>query len=101
MFGWSRAGQAENMRKWARMRARGPWHFVLVWGVLVWGGFMFLVMGLGFTGLLLGAGAYAPKLLALNAWLWLAGGLLFGMLTWYGNERLFRKHDAGSGEGNP
>jgi hypothetical protein len=94
-------GTDAYMHKWARIRARGPRHFVLVRGVLVWGGLMFLVMGLGFTGLVLGPQAYTPKLVAINAWLWLAAGLLFGVTTWRINERTFRKFDAASGEGKP
>jgi len=95
------AARAAGLAYWARIRGRGARHFVLVRGVLGWGLTMFVVMGLGFAGLTLGAAAYTPKFLALNAWLWLAGGALFGLLTWHLNEKNFRKHSAATGEGNP
>ncbi|KFN48945.1 hypothetical protein [Arenimonas composti] len=85
---------AAAMAKWARIRAGGRSRFILLRGLLAWGGTMFVLMGLGFSGLMLGAVAYTPKWLALNAALWTSGGLMFGALTWYQNEKLYHRHKA-------
>ena len=76
--------------RWPAIRARGLWHFVLVKGVAFWGGLMFLAM-LAMTGLRLGFDHPRYLLMAAVALpLCAIGGLGWGLLTWYFNERVFR-----------
>jgi hypothetical protein len=86
--------RAEGMAKWAAVRARGRLRFVLVWGVGVWGGLMFVLMGLGFGSLMMGAKALTPPVVAVSALLWFGGGALFGFGAWKFNENLFNKFRA-------
>ena len=76
---------------WSRRRARGRTHFVLLWGLLFWGGLMFLFMGLAFPALTRGSDALTAEWLLLSALLWAVGGLAFGFATWHFSERTFRK----------
>ncbi len=76
--------------RWPAIRARGPWHFVLVRGVLLWGGLMFMAM-LVLTGLRLGFDhPRYPLLAAIAAALCAIGGVAWALLTWYFNERIHR-----------
>ena len=89
------------MAKWARFRGMGRGRFVLQFGVLFWGGLMFLAMGLGFTAMMIGKQAFSPSILLLNACVWASGGVLFGLLTWHANEKLFRQFTAAGGKVEP
>ena len=76
--------------KWPAIRARGLRHFVLVRGVLLWGGLMFLAM-LVLTGLRLGFDhPRYPLMAAVAVALCTIGGVAWALLTWYFNERIFR-----------
>ena len=76
--------------RWPALRARGMWHFVLRKGVLFWGGAMFAFM----TVMMLvqfGAGhPRFPLLIGIALPLCAIGGLCWGLLTWYFNERVYR-----------
>ena len=75
--------------KWPAIRARGMRHFVLARGVAFWGGLMFVAM-LAMTGLKLGFDHPRYLLLAAIALpLCAIGGLVWGVLTWFFNERIF------------
>ena len=77
-------------QKWPAIRARGMWHFVLLKGIVFWGGLMFAFLAIM---MLLQFGAAHPKfplLLAVALPLCAIGGLGWGLLTWYFNERIFR-----------
>ena len=77
-------------RRWPTIRARGMWRFVLLRGVALWGGLMFLAM-LAMTGLRLGLDhPRYPLLAAIALPLCAIGGLAWGLLTWFLNERLHR-----------
>ena len=77
-------------QKWPAIRARGMWHFVLLKGIVFWGGLMFAFLAIM---MLLQFGAAHPKfplLLAVALPLCAIGGLVWGLLTWFFNERIFR-----------
>ena len=75
---------------WPAIHARGMWRFVLLKGVAFWGGLMFLAM-LVMTGLRLGFDhPRYPLLAAIALVLCAIGGLFWGLLTWFFNERIFR-----------
>jgi len=89
--------EGRNLEKWRRMRARGRTFFILVWGVLFWGGLMFLAMGLGYPLATKGADALTGSWLLVNAVGWVVGGLLFGVITWHFNEKSFQKSQSNRG----
>ncbi|HSD18192.1 MAG TPA: hypothetical protein VLC71_13155 [Thermomonas sp.] len=77
-------------QKWPAIRARGQWHFVLVKGVAFWGGLMFLAMAALMAHRF---GIHHPRfplLMAVALPLCALGGLCWGLLTWFFNERVFR-----------
>ena len=76
--------------RWPAIRARGMWHFVLLKGVAFWGGLMFAFLA---VMMLVQFGAAHPKfplLIAVALPLCAIGGLAWGLLTWYFNERVLR-----------
>ena len=75
--------------KWPAIHARGMWHFVLVKGVGFWGGCMLAFMA---AMMLLQLGIGHPRLplvLTIAVPLCAIGGLCWGLLTWFLNERVF------------
>lgn len=73
--------------KWARARAHGRWHFVLLYGVAFWGGFMALATSV-----------FRPEALKITAPVYLIGGFFFGLACWSVGEAMYRK---GSGSAPP
>jgi hypothetical protein len=80
-----------SQARWSRRRARGRTHFVLTWGLLFWGGLMFVLMGLVYPIATRGSDALTAQWLMLNAGLWALGGLVFGFATWHFSERAYRQ----------
>ncbi len=77
-------------RRWPAIRARGMAHFVLVRGLAFWGGLMF---ALSIAMIWVKFGPQHPRfglLLGVAAGLCTVGGLVWGVLTWAINERIFR-----------
>ena len=77
-------------RHWPAIHARGIWHFLLVKGVVLFGGAIFVLMALL---MLLQFGLWHPRLplvLGVAIPLCAIGGLAWAMLTWYFNERVYR-----------
>lgn len=77
-------------RRWPAIRAKGMAHFVLVRGLLLWGGLMF-VASVAMTWVKFGP--QNPRfglMLGVSAGLCIVGGLIWGLLTWTINERIFR-----------
>ena len=75
---------------WPAIHARGMWRFVLLKGVAFWGGLMFAFMTLVMTVQLGIAHPRLPLVIAVAAPLCAMGGLVWGLLTWIFNERIFR-----------
>jgi hypothetical protein len=73
--------------KWERTRAEGMWRFVLLNGVLCWGGLMSVATS--------ALSAFNPRNMAVTVPIYLAGGFVFGLACWLYGERLYRK---GSGD---
>lgn len=86
---------------WSRRRARGRTHFVLRWGLLFWGGLMFVLMGLAFPAATRGSEALTLEWVLFSALLWACGGLVFGFTTWYFSERAYRASIDASGSPTP
>ena len=79
-----------RLRNWAKSRAHGMTHFVLFRGVLSYGLTMFLLMTF-----IVHRGDLSPRFIAVSALLWLLGGAVFGALTWFFMEWIYRKLSAG------
>ena len=75
--------------RWPAIRARGMWHFVLLKGVAFWGGLMLAFMAIAMTLQLGIAHPRLPLVLAVAVPLCAIGGLVWGLLTWFFNERIF------------
>lgn len=81
--------------RWPAIRARGLTHFLLVKGMLLWGGAMFVAMG-AFSAWRLGLDhPRLPLMLAVTALLCALGGLVWAGTTWWFNERISRSLDSG------
>ena len=76
--------------RWPAIRARGFARFVLLRGVLTWGGIMAVAMVVMVTLRLGTTHPRLPFLLVLAVPLCVLGGALWAALTWWINERLFR-----------
>ena len=80
--------------KWPAIRARGMRHFVLVRGLAFWGGLMFAVM-LATTWIKFGPEhPHFALMVGVAAGVCAVGGLVWGLLTWTINERIFRTLDS-------
>ena len=81
--------------RWPAIRARGFARFLLVKGVLLWGGLMFVFIT-AMTVFRLGtAHPHLPLLIGLAALLCAIGGAVWAALSWWLNERLFRSLNHG------
>jgi hypothetical protein len=89
-WGWSE----KNQSSWRTTRAKGRQHFVLVMGVLAWGGPMFLIM----------AGGPAvfgwPYPVSATPWYWLGqivlwttAGFFYGLWVWHASEEKYRRYE--------
>ena len=80
--------------RWPAIRARGMRHFVLMRGVVFWGGLMFAFM-LATTWFKFGPQhPHFTVMVFVAAGLCAVGGLAWGLLTWTINERIFRTLDS-------
>ena len=77
-------------QKWPAIRARGMWRFVLLKGVAFWGGLMFAFMAVMMLVKFGASHPQLPLLMAVALPLCAVGGLCWGLLTWFFNERIFR-----------
>ena len=74
--------------KWGQTRAKGVWRFVLLYGVLLWGGLMIVarsVIDFFFSG---------PRFLdnlGITVTVSLAAGFVFGWAMWLIGEHKYRK----------
>jgi len=73
------------VKRWATVRARGPWHFILVRGVISWGVPMFFLMTFVVSR---PPHLTAARLAGLGA-IWATGGFGFGASVWLFLERRY------------
>jgi hypothetical protein len=79
------------LKRWEIMRAKGEIRFIVVRGVLVYGGMMF-IFALLFD-------LYEGQALTLhstlrNAYIWAVAGSIFGFIQWHILERKYKKFAA-------
>ncbi len=84
------ARQRWLLERWPAIRARGATRFVLVRGVLMWGGIMAAFLAVMVSMQLGLQHPRLPLLLALSLPLCAIGGAVWGALTWWINERIYR-----------
>jgi uncharacterized membrane protein YedE/YeeE len=73
--------------KWERTRSKGRWHFVLLYGVLVFAGLMIITTSV--YSMLIGTFAYNNLKLTVPAVL--IGGFVFGLALWLVGEYMYRQ----------
>jgi len=78
--------KAKGLQNWEKARAVGMTRFVLLRGVLSYGLTMFIVMTF-----IVHRGDLGTRFIAISAVLWFIGGAVFGALTWFLMERIYRK----------
>jgi hypothetical protein len=84
----SRQADEELLQRWTATRARGRIRYILLRGVLQWGGLMALGMSIGWWL----AWGWRPRLLLLIAFLlvcFTVGGYVVGSCFWKQNERRY------------
>jgi hypothetical protein len=90
LFDWT----ASDTQAWEKIRQRGFWHFIIRYGMLGFGLFLFILSGVatvlswrqapnGLSGLLFQ--------LTFVAGVCLSGGLITGLLTWWLEDSIYRK----------
>jgi hypothetical protein len=92
---WRNDGISSESRRagsWAVTRLMGPWRYVLLTGVLRWGGGLFF--GTAVIPVLLHRRNVSSDALALQAVVWGVAGALFGLLMWIRGERQYRQLSA-------
>lgn len=76
----------EQLEKWKQTRAKGMFRYVLLSGVFSYGLAMFVVMTF-----VVNSDKLSSSFVGFSAILWTVGGALFGLATWFVQERQFRK----------
>ena len=87
------ASGKDQFPKWENLRKRGPAHFVLFWGVAVWGIGTAILWSLLMW---LASDLEISQLLPLALVLFPIGGLLWGSFIWWFAERKYKRQISGS-----
>ena len=80
----------EKFKKWERIRAKGIWHFIIKYGVLLWG------LGTAFLfSLVVSLMQWEASFLSIlkeSLMLFPLGGIGWGTIMWFANENSYKKH---------
>lgn len=79
----------KKYRRWEKQREKGQLKFILINGVLCWGGFMSVFMNLYYY---LRNGTVTIDSIAVNSFIFLVMGIIWGALTWAMSENSYQKH---------
>ena len=82
----------KESQKWERIRARGEVFFVLIRGVLGYGGFVFVFSTC--SAMLIFHRRLNAALVAEKALTWVLAGFFFGVIVWYLEESRYRARQA-------
>ena len=74
--------------KWERTGAKGMWRFVLLYGVLLWGGFMIIAMSV--YDFFFSRSRFVDNL-SITVPTFLVAGFVFGLAIWFNGEYKYRK----------
>lgn len=78
-------------RRWPAIRAKGRAHFLLVRGMLAWGGAMFVVALIALWLTRASLRHPLPEMIAVAFALCAISGIVWGAVTWHSNEKIFRQ----------
>ena len=70
---------------WERTRSKGMWRFVLLYGVVLFGGLMIVLMSV--FNMMLGTFAYINLFYTVP--IYLLGGFVFGLAVWFVGEYMY------------
>ena len=86
----------KNQKRWSATRAKGKWHFVLVKGVLIWGGLMFLFMAVFpvYLGFPHKVGTLAPWYWIWQPLLWAGAGFGWSLWVWHSSESKYIAYES-------
>ena len=82
---------------WEQIKARGFWHFVSVYGVLIMGGNM--IIGLTLYDYFLSRSGFSLEKVLINSVCALIAAAAAAALLWFVNERRYRKNQSGDSFG--
>ncbi len=96
-FNWT--WTEKQHKRWAAIRAKGRWQFIVYRGIIGWGCTMFLVLSVGpvvfgFPHRAVGT----PFYWAWNAALWLVAGIVWAVATWAWSEKYYARVEGWSGD---
>ena len=91
MTDYGRAAETWTARHWPAIRGKGRTRFIVVRGVLAWGGMMFVASLVAVWLMRDSLAKSLPELAAVSAVLCVASGLAWGAATWHLNEKIFRQ----------
>ena len=74
--------------KWELTRAKGMWRFVLLYGVLLWGGFMIIARAI--FDFFFSRPRFMDNL-SIIVPTFLVAGFIFGLAVWFIGEYMYRK----------
>lgn len=81
----------EQADQWAKTHAKGRWHFILIQGVLLWGG-VTAVLWSAFMSVFSDQGFIGVVVIALP--LFMAGGFFWGLFMWRSTHRRYEAFNA-------
>lgn len=79
----------KHFQEWEGVRKKGQWRYVLVIGVLCWGGFMMVAMA--FVNAPFSEGIHSARAIT-HCVVWPLSGLLFGFVMWWKNEKSYKNY---------
>jgi hypothetical protein len=80
------------LRDWADVRKQGFWSFVIIKGVIVWGGFLFIFVNLFlYLTSTTNETTYTGHWLVTQLAIWGVTGFLWGTVVWRTNEVKLKK----------
>lgn len=85
-------GPDQRFQYWEQTRTQGPWRFILLHGVLVWGlrsALLFAVVWILFSGEV-PQGVPKVVILAVSMTLFPVGGVVLGQILWWASEKSYQ-----------
>lgn len=79
-----------KIEKWERLRAKGKWNYIFVYGVLLWGVSTAMAFSVIFA-LTMGAKVSFLRVLALSLALFPLGGVVWGYFNWTLSQKAYEK----------
>ena len=88
-FGGATHMNQKQRSYWVRTRAKGLWRFVLLYWVLLWGGFM--IIGTSIFEYFTSSYGLRLEWLGIRALTWLITGFVTGVAIWFYAEHKYKK----------